>query len=129
MSDSRKSITSLVFTCICTIDAIKGKHALGQLFVVHMTTCIIAYQNTYRRQGEALTASYIQNIPKDDKLQSQSLSVLSVRYYMTLIQIFLKVFLKIQTYYIYIANSNCLFLSNEPIFQYIRFEMNKTCFY
>lgn len=63
------------------MDAIKGKHALGQLFVVHMTTCIIAYQNTYRRQGEALTASYIQNIPKDDKLQSQSLSVLSVRYY------------------------------------------------
>lgn len=107
------------------MDAIKGKHALGQLFVVHMTTCI----NTYRRQGEALTASYIQNIPKDDKLQSQSLSVLSVRYYMTLIQISLKVFLKIQTYYIYIANSNCLFLSNEPIFQYIRFEMNKTCFY
>lgn len=106
-----------------------GKHALGQLFVVHMTTCIIAYQNTYRRQGEALTTSYIQNIPKDDKLQSQSLSVLSVRYYMTLIQIFLKVFLKIQTYYIYIANSNCLFLSNEPIFQYIRFEINKTCFY
>lgn len=111
------------------MDAIKGKHALGQLFVVHMTTCIIAYQNTYRRQGKALTASYIQNIPKDDKLQSQSLSVLSVRYYMTLIQIFLKVFLKIYTYYIYIANSNCLFLSNEPIFQYIRFEMNKTCFY
>lgn len=111
------------------MDAIKGKHALGQLFVVHMTRCIIAYQNTYRRQGEALTASYIQNIPKDDKLQSQSLSVLSVRYYMTLIQIFLKVFLKIQTYYIYISNSNCLFLSNEPIFQYIRFEMNKTCFY
>lgn len=63
------------------MDAIKGKHALCQLFVVHMTTCIIAYQNTYRRQGEALTASYIQNIPKDDKLQSQSLSVLSVRYY------------------------------------------------
>lgn len=63
------------------MDAIKGKHALGQLFVVHMTTCIIAYQNTYRRQGEALTASYIQNIPKDDKLQSQSLSVLSIRYY------------------------------------------------
>lgn len=54
--------------------------------------------------------------------------MLSVRYYMTLIQIFLKVFLKIQTYFIYIANSNCLFLSNEPIFQYIRFEMNKTCF-
>lgn len=82
-----------------------GKHALGQLFVVHMTTCIIAYQNTYRRQGEALTTSYIQNIPKDDKLQSQSLSVLSVRYYMTLIQIFLKVFLKIQTYYIYIQTA------------------------
>lgn len=45
------------------MDAIKGKHALGQLFVVHMTACIIACQNTYRRQGEALTASYIQNIP------------------------------------------------------------------
>lgn len=81
MSDSRKSITSTVFTCICTMDAIKGKHALGQLFVVHMTTCIIAYQNTYRRQGEALTASYIQNIPKDDKLQSQSLSEVCLAYF------------------------------------------------
>lgn len=63
------------------MDAIKGKHALGQLFVVHMTTCIIAYQNTYRRQGEALTTSYIQNIPKDDKLQSQSLSEVCLAYF------------------------------------------------
>lgn len=79
-----------------------GKHALGQLFVVHMTTCIIAYQNTYRRQGEALTTSYIQNIPKDDKLQSQSLSEVCLAY--VTIWPWSKS-LKIQTYYIYIKTA------------------------
>lgn len=93
-----------------------------------MTTCIIAYQNTYRRQGEALTTSYIQNIPKDDKLQSQSLSVLSVRYYDLDPNLSKSIFENTNILYLH-PNSNCLFLSNEPIFQYIRFEMNKTCFY